>query len=115
MGSTVLLIVLPPEDKARAISVWIVRDLPYAFILGATCLRSNNSVISLGEGKGFTPSSGAPWVPFKPHRVASKHSWDQYCAVNPTTDDPFTPSLTGRHTPLAPVPSFPMCSVGQAA
>ena len=35
--------------------------------------------------------------------------------MKPTTDDPLTPSITGTHTPLAPFPSLPMCSAGQAA
>ncbi|CAN0570094.1 unnamed protein product, partial [Laminaria digitata] len=46
MGSTVLPIVLPPEDRARDISVRVVKGLPYAFILGASFFRTNDSVIA---------------------------------------------------------------------
>ena len=81
IGSTMLPIALPLEDKARDISVRIVRDFPYDFILGASLFRSNNSVISLGEGKGFQPSPGAPWVPFRARSAASEQSWDQYLSL----------------------------------
>ena len=50
VGTTVLPVVLPPEDRARDIAVRVVRGLPYAFILGASFFRTNSSVISLGEG-----------------------------------------------------------------
>ena len=50
-----LPIVLPPEDRARDTVVGIVKDLPYAIILGAIVFMANNNVISLGEGKGFQP------------------------------------------------------------
>ena len=63
VGTTVLPVVLPPEDRARNIAVRVVRLLPYAFILGASFFRTNSSVISLGEGKGFQVSPGSPWVP----------------------------------------------------
>ena len=88
MGSTVLPIVLPPEDRAQDIPVRIVRDLSYAFILGASYFRANSSVISLGEGKGFQPSPGALWVPFQPRRAATKQSWDRYCALKLAADNP---------------------------
>ena len=109
MGSTVLPIVLPPEDRARDIAVRIVRDLPYAFILGASFFRAINSVISLGEGKWFQPSPDAPWVPFQPRSAAAKQLWGLYCAMQPLA------TATDSSTPLAPVPSLPLCSVGQAA
>ena len=64
VATTVLPVVLPPEDRARDIAVRVVRGLPYAFILGASFFRTNSSVISLGEGKGFQASPGSPWVPF---------------------------------------------------
>ena len=108
-GTSLLPAVLPPEAKARNISVRIVRNLPYAFILGARFFRSHSSVISLGEGKGFHPSPGASWVPFQPRSAVTKHSWDLYCAMQPA-DDLLTPALA---PPLAP--PLPACSVGQAA
>lgn len=46
LGSTVLPIVLPPNDNAKNISVRVVQGLPYAFILEASFFRLNRSVIS---------------------------------------------------------------------
>ena len=109
VGSTVLPLVLPPDDKPRNISVRIVRDLPYAFILGASFFKLHSSVISLGEGKGFQPSPGAPWVTFQPRSATTKHSWDRYSAIQPA-NDLFKPASA---PPLAP--PLPACSVGQAA
>ncbi|CAN0498611.1 unnamed protein product, partial [Laminaria digitata] len=84
--------------------------LPYAFILGANFFRTNDSVIALGEG-GFQPSPGAPWVPFQPHSAATKRLWDLYCAMQPLATDNSLPDAPAPQ----PVPSLPLCSVGQAA
>ena len=107
--STLLPVVLPPEAKARKISVRIVRDLPYAFILGAKFFRCHSSIISLRERKGFQPSPEVPWVSYQPRSAATTQSWDRYCAIQ-RADDFFTPASA---PPLGP--PLPVCSVGQAA
>lgn len=60
LGSTVLPIVLPPDDKARNILVRIVRDLPYAFILRESLFWSTRRFISLVERQGV---SAVVWSP----------------------------------------------------
>ena len=110
VGSTVLPVVLLPEDRARDIAVRPVRGLSYAFILGASVSRTNNSVISLGEGNGFQASPGSPWVPFQPRSVATKRPWDTVCAMQPAGDNPPTVVF-----PPPSVPQLLVCSVGQAA
>ena len=56
VGSTVLPVVFPPDDKARNTSVRVVRGLPYALSLRASFIRSRSSVLLLRDGKGFQPS-----------------------------------------------------------
>lgn len=80
-----LPIVQSPEDRARDILVRVVRDLTYAFILGPRFFRANNSVTSLGVGKGFHPSPESPW--------------DIYYTIQPAADNP--PPL------VPPPPSVP--------
>ena len=45
MGSTVLPTVVPPENRTGNIAFRIVKDLPYAFILGASFFKPNSSTI----------------------------------------------------------------------
>ena len=83
LGSTVLPIVFPPEDRVRNILVRVVEDRPNGFISGASFFRANGSVISLEKGKGFQPSPGAPWVPFQSRSTGGKRPKEAYCAVRP--------------------------------
>lgn len=65
IGSIGLPIALSPEDKAQDMSIRIVWGMSCAFMMGVRFSRSNGSVLSPGEGKGFPPSPRAQWVPFQ--------------------------------------------------
>ena len=63
-GSTTIPIVFVPEDCVRPVRVRVVHSLPYGFILGASFLRANHSVLDFEPGRGFKPAPNSPWVPF---------------------------------------------------
>ena len=86
LGSTVLSIVLPPDDHVKNISVRVIQGLPYAFILVSGFVRANSSAISPGKGKGLLPSPGAPWVPFQLRNATGKKSRAVYGALQTSTD-----------------------------
>ena len=64
LGSIVLAIVFPLEDRVKNIWVQAVHDLRYGFILGERFFQAKRSVISLDKGKDFQQWPGAPWVLF---------------------------------------------------
>ena len=99
----------PKRGSENGASPPYVSLVPYVFILGAGFFRANTSVISLCKGKGFQPSPGAPWVPFKLRNAASKKSHALYGALQTTTDVSTRPIRVSTV-----IPSLPVCPIGQA-
>ena len=63
IGSCVVPMVFSPVDRLFRISFRIVRNLPYAVVLGATFMKEYQSTISFLEKGGFGPTPESTWVP----------------------------------------------------
>ena len=94
IGSCVIPVVFPPIDRVFRISFRVVRDLPYAVVLGAAFMKEHHSTISFREKEGFKPTPESTWVPFSSHTTNSATSskditaaWTSFCAVRPLADD----------------------------
>ena len=93
IGSGVKPVVFPPIDRVFRISSRVVRDLPYAVVLGAAFMKGHHSTISFRDKEGF-PTPESTWVPFSSHTANSATSsknitaaWTSFCAVRPPADD----------------------------
>ena len=93
--------VLSPMDRVFPISFRIVRDLPYAVVLGAAFMKEHQSTISFREKEGSRPTPEPTLAPFFSHSTNSATSskdvtatWTAFCAVrspadhNPNSDGP---------------------------
>ena len=67
IGSGVIPVVFPPIDRVFRISSRVVRDLPYAVVLGAAFMKEHHSTISFRDKEGFKPTPESTWVPFSSH------------------------------------------------
>ena len=106
IGSCVIPMMFSPVDKVFRISFRVVRDLPYAIVLGAAFMREHHSIISFREKEGFKPTPESTWVSFSSHTTNSATSskkvtaaWTSFCAVRPIADsdpDPDNPQHIPR-------------------
>ena len=92
--SCVIPMVFPPVDRVFRISFRIVRDLPYAVVLGAILKKEHHSTLSFREKEWFKPTPESTWVPFSSHTTNSVTSskditvaWTYFCAVRPPADN----------------------------
>ena len=74
IGSCVIPVVFSPVDRVLRISFRIVRDLPYAVVLGAAFMKEHHSTISFREKKRFRPTPELTWVSFSSHTTNSTTS-----------------------------------------
>ena len=101
IGFCVIPMVFSPVDRVFRISFRVVRDLPYAVVVGAAFMKKHQSTIRFRGKEGFKPTPGSTWVPFSSHTTNSASSskditaaWISFCAVrppadkNPNLDDP---------------------------
>ena len=56
IGSCVITVVFPLVDRVFQISFRIVRDLPYAVVLGAAFMKEYHSTINFRDKEGFKPT-----------------------------------------------------------
>ena len=88
--------VFSPVEKIIRISFRIVRDLPYAVVIGAAFMKEHHSTISFREKEGFRRTPESTWVPFSSHTTnsatSSKHitaASTYFCALrSPADNDP---------------------------
>ena len=101
IGSCLIPMVFSTVDRVFRISFRVVRDLPYAVVLGAAFMKKHHSTIIFQEKEGFKPTPESTWVPFSSHTTNSATSskditaaWTSFCAVrlpaakDLDTDDP---------------------------
>jgi len=70
-----------------AIAVRVVDELPYGLIIGARFLRTNNSVLDVGAGRGFKQTPSSRWIPFIERSmspVIAPLAWNRFCAPHQT-------------------------------
>ena len=86
--------VFSPVDKVFRIIFQLVRDLPYAVVLGAAFMQKHQGAISFREKKGFRPTSKSTWTPFSliitKSAALSKDvtaAWTAFCTVRSTADN----------------------------
>ncbi|CAM9872207.1 unnamed protein product [Choristocarpus tenellus] len=106
LGSCILPILFPPEDRVHNVTFRVVEGLPYGMVLGAAFCRQNKSVLSFREGEGFRPAPNSPWIPFvravtpRPHDnnapLSALGEWQ--ASMTPTT----RPSKYHRLSPNKP-------------
>ena len=69
IGTALLQLIFPPEDRIFRARLRVVRDLPLGLILGAGFVRRHGGVIDLGDREGagsFKPSRDSRSVPLLP-------------------------------------------------
>ena len=99
--SHIIPMMFSPVDRVFRISFRIVRDLPYAVVLGAAFMKEYQSTISFLDEERFRPTPELTWVPFSSHTTNSATSskdvaaaWTAFCAIrppaysDPNPDDP---------------------------
>lgn len=65
-GTALLLLIFPPVDRVFTVRVRVVRDLPFALIMGAAYLRHYSSVLDFKGSGSFRPSGDSARVPLLP-------------------------------------------------
>ena len=102
-GSCVIPMVFSPVDRVFRVSFRIIRDLPYAVVLGAAFMKEHHSTIRFREEEGFRPTPESTWVPFSSHTTNSATSskditaaWTSFCAVRLPADNDTKPNYP-RH------------------
>ena len=90
IGSCLIPLIFTPVNRVFRVPFRVVRDLPYAVVLGAAFMKENKSVLSFNENEGFKPTPDSTWVPFSPHIAGAAKSskevsaaWDDFCAGRP--------------------------------
>ena len=90
IGSCLIPLIFTPVYRVFRVPFRVVRDLPYAVVLGTAFMKENKSVLSFNENEGFKPTPDSTWVPFSPHIAGAAKSskevsaaWDDFCAVRP--------------------------------
>ena len=64
LGSTTLPLKFPAETRIRKITFRVVDGLPHGLIVGADYLRSEESILHFGPGKGFKTTRMQRGYPF---------------------------------------------------
>ena len=90
LGSAIIPVVWAPDDRVHNIAVRVVDELPYGLIIGARFLRTNNSVLDVGAGRGFKQTPSSRWIPFIERSmspVIAPLAWNRFCALINTPND----------------------------
>ena len=68
----------------------VIRDLPYAAVLGKGFMKEHRTAISFDKGEGFQPTPESPWVSFSSHIADAATSstnvaaaWNDFCTLRP--------------------------------
>ena len=96
LGSTTLPLKFPAETRIRNITFRVVDGLPYGLIVGADYLRSEESILDFGPGKGFKHNPNAAWIPFLDHTPPS-------ALIASLTDSLATTTVDATHRTSQPV------------
>jgi len=84
LGSATIPVVWAPEDSVHNLTVRVVDELLYGLIVGAQFLRTNNSVLDFGAGKGIKPTPWSCWISFAERSttpVITPLAWNRLCAL----------------------------------
>ena len=94
IGSCVISMVFSPVDRVFRLSFPIVRDLPYAVVLGSAFMNEHHSTVSFREKEGFSPTPEYAWMPFSPHATRRRHRKTSLPLGHPSTLSDHPPTMT---------------------
>ena len=107
IGSCVISMVFSPVDRVFRLSFPIVRDLPYAVVLGSAFMNEHHSTVSFREKEGFSPTPESAWMPFSPHATRRRHRKTSLPLGHPSTLSDHPPTMTRNPMTRHVIPKCP--------